>query len=177
MQNAWDGGSKWSLLAAMVVMAGLAAAMWWLFGGCEPQRPEGPQAQPPAVPERAVAVAQAMRDANVAELSFQIACFYRNEKRLPASLDELRRSPPVGGGPPAPAVTTRGEPIAYHPGADRTYALAVGGAAGESGPTPVAFSQEVPANMPAQMDPDSLRVWWDLEYLKQAAGKLTGSAD
>ena len=177
--SSWQS-KRWTVLASLVVMAILYGVVWHLMGGCERDT------APPAVPgegagsepsvetsSRAVRMFKAMQDPNVVELAFQIACFHARAKRLPASLEEVRQHAAAWGGQPTPAATSRGVPLAYQPQADRAYTIVVGEKAGPAGQVrPLRIPGEVPAEMPTEMEPDALRVWWDLEYQKQLLERM-----
>jgi hypothetical protein len=164
---------KWSLLTAIVVMAAVGGLMWWLVGGCE-TKPEPDPAEKTAAEarDRSYHVMQAMSDQNVIELAFRIACFYHREKRLPASLDELKKSA-AGAVAPLPTSTTRGQALEYKKTGERTYTLAFTRERPGGQPETVTIPEEVPAAMPA-LDDAALRVWWDLEYYKRMAQELQG---
>jgi hypothetical protein len=170
----WEG-RKWTLLASVGVVAGILGLMWWLTGGCESRQPAANPNDSMETYNRTMQTLQAMQDPNVMELAFRIACFYEMEKRLPASLDELRQNSPAAGLPPPPTVTTRGAPLGYERGADRRYALVLGPEAGPGGAAQeLRLPQEVPADRPTKMVPEALRLWWDLQYYKTMAEKMRG---
>ncbi|HUU09155.1 MAG TPA: hypothetical protein VM431_01295 [Phycisphaerae bacterium] len=177
--SSWQS-KRWTVLASLVVVAVLYGVVWYLMGGCEPSP------APPAVPGEgagaepsvetssgAVQMFKAMQDPNVVELAYQIACFHAHKKRLPASLDEVRQHTAAWGGQPTPTATRRGIPLTYQPQADRTYTIVVEEKAGPAGQVrAVRIPAEVPVEMPIEMEPDALRVWWDLEYQKQLLDRM-----
>jgi hypothetical protein len=164
---------KWPLLAAVVVMAAVWGLMWWLVGGFE-TKPEPDPAEKAAAEarDRSYRSMQAMSDQNVIELAFRIACFHQKEKRLPASLDELKKFA-AGAATPLPTATTRGQTLEYKKTGERTYALTFTREPPGGPPETVTIPQEVPATMPA-LDDAALRVWWDLEYYRRMLQELQG---
>ncbi len=171
MKDASWQSRKWSLLAAVAVMASLGGLMWWLVGGCETQ--PGPAGKTDAeARDRSYRSMQAMSDQNVIELAFRIACSYHREKRLPASLDELKKAA-AGAPTPLPTATTRGQPLEYKKTGERTYTFTFTRERPGGPPETITIPEEVPAAMPA-LDDAALRVWWDLEYYKRMAQELQG---
>jgi len=171
MKDASWQSRKWSLLAAVAVMASLGGLMWWLVGGCETEPEPDPAGKTDAeMHDRSHRAMQAMSDQNVIELAFRIACFHQKEKRLPKSLDELKKSA-AGAPTPLPTATTRGQTLEYKKTGERTYTLTSTREPPGGPPETVTIPEEVPATMPA-LDDAALRVWWDLEYYKRMAQEL-----
>ncbi|HUU90201.1 MAG TPA: hypothetical protein VM238_03210 [Phycisphaerae bacterium] len=173
----WES-KRWTVLASLVVLAGLYAVMWYLMGGCEPTLP-GPTDSPRpagAPSDPGLDVIEAMADANVVELALHAAWFHACRGRLPANLEELGKSDRPTGWPPTPAATADGQTIAYRPTGERTYELALAGVDRAAGtPDDLLLAMTVPDNMPTRLAPVALRTWWDLEYARGMMERLRTS--
>jgi len=169
-------GRKWSAIASIVVLAALGGLVWWLMGGCETKSPTADGAKG-AGGGLNLAVLQAMNDANVLELSLQTAYFFTRERRLPKSIAEVTEKVHVPDWPAAPSVTTRGLAIAYRATGDRTYELVLPGDDKQPGTADdVAIPEQVPTDIPPNMDPVAFRSWWILSQMSRLMDLVPGSA-
>lgn len=167
---AWES-KRWTLLASMVVLAGLWATIWWITGGCEPDRKPSDPTAPDA--GATLEVLQAMKDRDIQELSLRVAWFYARRGRLPADVDELGGGQNVPAWPPVPTATARGEPLTYRPTGPRTFELLRGRPPGPDGRgKTLALPMEVPDNLPTDMGPDAFRPWWELHCFRQMSERL-----
>ena len=146
----WSWESKrWTLLASLVVLAGLYAVMWYLMGGCELTLPGlTDDADPAGAPsDAALEVIEAMTDANVVELALHVAWFHTRHGRLAADFEELGKADRPPDGPPPRAPTADGQAIAYRPTGERTYELALAGADETQAALPLAQLAEAGAQV------------------------------
>jgi len=153
-------GRKWAAIVSILVLAALGSLVWRLMGGCETKSPTADGAKE-AGGTLNLAVLQAMNDANVLELSLQIGYFFSRERRLPTSIAEVAEKVHVPDWPAAPSVTTRGLAIAYRATGERTYELVLPGADQQPGTADdVAIPEQVPTNIPPNLDAAAFRLWW-----------------
>ena len=169
-------GRKWAAIASIVVLAALGGLVWWLMGGCETKSPTADGAKGTGG-NLNLAVLQAMNDENVLELSLQIGYFFTRENRLPKSIAEVTEKVHVPDWPAAPSVTTRGLAIAYRATGDRTYELVLPGDDKQPGTADdVAIPEQVPTDIPPNMDPVAFRSWWILSQMSRLMDLVPGSA-
>ena len=169
-------GRKWAAIASIVVLAALGGAMWWLMGGCETKSPTADGAKGTGG-NLNLAVLQAMNDENVLELSLQTAYFFTRENRLPKSIAEVTEKVHVPNWPAAPSVTTRGLAIAYRATGERTYELVLPGDDKQPGTADdVAIPEQIPTNIPSNLDAVAFRSWWILSQMSRLMNLVPGSA-
>jgi hypothetical protein len=167
-------GRKWAAIVSILVMAALGGLLWWLMGGCE-TKPQSPAGQKGGG-ELSLPVLQAMNDENVLELSLQTAYFFTRERRLPKSIAEVTEKVHVPDWPAAPSVTTRGLAIAYRATGERTYELVLPGDDKQPGTADdVAIPEQVPTDIPPNMDPVAFRSWWILSQISRLLDLLPES--
>ena len=168
-------GRKWAAIASIVIMAALGGLVWWLMGGCETKSPSAEGAKGTGG-NLNLAVLQAMNDANVLELSLQTAYFFTRERRLPKSIAEVAEKVHVPDWPAAPSVTTRGLAIAYRATGERTYELVLPGDDTQPGTADdVAIPEQVPTNIPSNLDAVAFRHWWILSQISRLMNLLPES--
>ena len=166
---------KWAVIASIVVAAALGSLVWWRMGGCETKSPTADGAKGTGE-NLNLAVLEAMNDENVLELSLQTAYFFTRERRLPKSIAEVTEKVHVPGWPAAPSVTTRGLAIAYRATGERTYELILPGEDKQPGtPDDVAIPEQVPTNIPPNLDPIAFRRWWVLSQISRLMDLLPES--
>ena len=168
-------GRKWAAIASIIAVAALGGVMWWLMGGCETKSPSANGAKGTGG-DLNLAVLQAMNDKNVLELSLQIGYFFTRERRLPKSIAEVTEKVHVPDWPAAPSVTTRGLAIAYRATGERTYELVLPGDDKQPGTADdVAIPEQVPTNIPPNLDPVAFRSWWILSQISRLMDLLPES--
>jgi hypothetical protein len=168
-------GRKWAAIVSIVVVAALGGLVWWLMGGCETKSPSADGAKGTGG-NLNLAVLQAMNDTNVLELSLQTAYFFARENRLPKSIAEVTEKVHVPDWPAAPSVTTRGLAIAYRATGERTYELVLPGDDKQPGTADdVAIPEQVPTDIPPNMDPLAFRSWWILSQISRLLDLLPES--
>jgi hypothetical protein len=168
-------GRKWAAIVSIVVLAALGGLVWWLVGGCEMKSLTADGAKGTGE-NLNLAVLQAMNDENVLELSLQTAYFFTRERRLPKSIAEVTEKVHVPGWPAAPSVTTRGLAIAYRATGERTYELILPGDDKQPGTADdVAIPEQVPTNLPPNMDAVAFRSWWVLSQISRLMDHLPES--
>jgi hypothetical protein len=150
--------------------------MWWLMGGCETKSPTADGAKGTGG-NLNLAVLQAMNDENVLELSLQTAYFFTRENRMPKSIAEITEKVHVPNWPAAPSVTTRGLAIAYRATGERTYELVLPGDDKQPGTADdVAIPEQIPTNIPSNLDAVAFRSWWILSQMSRLMNLVPGSA-
>jgi len=150
-----------TLLALIAVIGGLAAAFYCTLPGEQSTAP-GPDTA------EVVTALQTLADQNLLELSLQIAYFHAREGRLPRSLEEVRDKVRVPDWPPAPMATSHVQAIDYRTTSARTYTFTLPGNDGKLGTADdVVIPQDVPADPPPDLNPDTFRRWWVAKQLAQ----------
>jgi len=169
-------GRKWAAIVSIIVLAALGGLMWWLMGGCETKSPTADGAKGTGG-NLNLAVLQAMNDENVLELSLQTAYFFTRENRMPKSIAEITEKVHVPNWPAAPSVTTRGLAIAYRATGERTYELVLPGDDKQPGTADdVAIPEQIPTNIPSNLDAVAFRSWWILSQMSRLMNLVPGSA-